>query len=119
MTHARQESPEFLLYLSELGALAPERIVSEPERVSEELAGVQAYTQELAFSNYKTFIQTSSCSREIVSAFSETETQLSQLLEKLPQFAAQCSQFQVSRGAESSSLLFFLVPYILWVCQLG
>ena len=56
---------------------------------------MQAYTQELAFSNYKTFIQTSSCSREIFSSFAETEAQLGDLLNKLPKFTAECAEFQV------------------------
>ena len=72
-----------------------DNLKTELRKKLEELAGVQAYTQELAFSNYKTFIQTSSCSREIFSSFAETEAQLGDLLNKLPKFTAECADFQV------------------------
>ena len=70
--------------------------------MANELAGVQSHTQELAFSNYKTFIQTSSCSKEVFSSFTETEAQLDQLLEKLPAFRTQCSEFEASAQEISS-----------------
>merc|ERR1719400_2893471 len=97
-----KDLPEFQLYLSELGQLTPERLAAEPERVANELAGVQTHTQELAFSNYKTFIQTSSCSKEVFSSFTETEAQLDHLLEKLPSFRADCNEFEASAQEISS-----------------
>ena len=70
--------------------------------MANELAGVQTHTQELAFSNYKTFIQTSSCSKEVFSSFTETEAQLDHLLEKLPAFRADCNEFEASAQEISS-----------------
>lgn len=91
-----QDNPEFSLYLAELGNIGPDRVATEPDRVTEELTQLQAQTQELAFSNYKTFIQTSNCSREIFTQFQTTESHLQQLLEKLPNFTSHCHEFQAA-----------------------
>lgn len=47
----------------------------------------------MAITNYKTFIQTSECSREIFKEFKDTEKQLDCLLEKLPTFNEKCLNF--------------------------
>lgn len=97
-----RDNPEFAIYLAELGNLGPDRIVVEPERVAEELSQVQSHTQELAFSNYKTFIQTSRCSQEIFTDFTKTEEHLDSLLSQLPTFREQCAEFQNSASEISS-----------------
>lgn len=50
-------------------------------------------TQELAISNYKTFIHTAENSRSIFTEFQNTEEQVSTLLDKLPVFTAECENF--------------------------
>jgi len=89
-----RENQEFLLYLQELGNLGADRLTVEPDRVREELSAVQMSTQELAFSNYKTFIQTSDCSRQIYNEFSNTEKHLENLVDKMPGFLEKCEEFK-------------------------
>eukprot|EP00092_Neocalanus_flemingeri_P008469 GFUD01009126.1.p1 GENE.GFUD01009126.1~~GFUD01009126.1.p1 ORF type:complete len:635 (-),score=134.88 GFUD01009126.1:114-2018(-) len=93
-----KDNPEFALYLSELGSFSVDRISSEPERVAGELHHLQQQTRDLAASNYKTFIQTSNCSKEIFQEFANTEQHLEKLIEKLPDFTEKCSQFQTVAG---------------------
>jgi len=93
-----KDNPEFILYLSELGSLSVDRISSEPERVTTELHHLQHQTRDLAASNYKTFIQTSNCSKEIFQEFSNTQTHLEDLISKLPEFTKKCDQFQTVAG---------------------
>jgi len=93
-----KDNPEFALYLSELGSYNVDRITSEPERVAGELHHLQQQTRDLAASNYKTFIQTSNCSKEIFKEFANTEEHLTKLIEKLPDFTEKCSQFQTVAG---------------------
>jgi len=93
-----KDNPEFILYLSELGSLSVDRISSEPERVTTELHHLQHQTRDLAASNYKTFIQTSNCSKEIFQEFSNTQTHLENLITKLPEFTKKCDQFQTVAG---------------------
>jgi len=93
-----RENPEFALYLSELGSHSVERISSEPDRVAGELHHLQQQTRDLAASNYKTFIQTSNCSKEIFQEFANTEEHLEKLIEKLPDFTEKCTQFQTVAG---------------------
>jgi len=93
-----KENPEFALYLSELGSHNVDRISSEPERVAGELHHLQQQTRDLAASNYKTFIQTSNCSKEIFQEFANTEQHLEKLIQKLPDFTEKCIQFQTVAG---------------------
>ena len=44
----------------------------------------QKQTQDLAFKNYKTFIQTADCSRDVFSEFGAVENRLDTLLDSLP-----------------------------------
>jgi len=65
----------------------------EHGRLSEENKSIVDQTQEIAISNYKIFIQTSECSRQISREFIDTEKRLNNLIEHLPNFTKKCEEF--------------------------
>ncbi|GLV31277.1 Component of oligomeric golgi complex 8 [Carabus blaptoides fortunei] len=86
-------SPDFHKYLLKLGTYSVEDLIKEPGRLSEEKNSILEQTQELACKNYKTFVQTAECSRDIFKQFSTTESRLDSLLEKIPVLEKQCESF--------------------------
>lgn len=81
-----------------MGTYKFEDLAKEPARLKEEKASVLEQTQELAVTNYKTFIQTAECSRELFSEFSSVESKLDSLLEGIPKFEGQCQKFVEETG---------------------
>ncbi len=56
-----------LLYLQELNSFNIDRLQMEPKLLLDKKHIINEEIQTLAFSNYKTFIRTAQCSREIYS----------------------------------------------------
>ena len=88
-----QECPELLEHIYKLGSMKVEQIKKEESRLTEDYKAIVEQTQDLAISNYKTFIQTSECSRKIFSEFKNTEQKLDSLIENLPNLTLKCEQF--------------------------
>ncbi|XP_075225199.1 conserved oligomeric Golgi complex subunit 8 isoform X2 [Lycorma delicatula] len=88
-----KENPDFYYYLSKLGSYSVDQLAKEPDRLADEKASVLTQTQELAFDNYKTFIQTAECSRAIFQQFNKTEESLECLVKGLPVLSAACEEF--------------------------
>lgn len=80
-------------YLQEINSYHIDRLQAEPILLLESQQHIQEEIKNLAFSNYKTFIRTAQCSREIYSDFSIIESKLDQLITTLPEFGSLCESF--------------------------
>lgn len=69
------------------------QIKKEEVRLAEDNKAVVEHTQDLAISNYKTFIQTSENAKRIYKEFKETEGQLNHLIDDLPNLHEKCENF--------------------------
>ncbi|KAH8333889.1 hypothetical protein KR059_004407 [Drosophila kikkawai] len=86
-------NPELDNYLAKLGTCKVEQLKKEQTRLADEARTILEQTQDLAISNYKTFITTAENSRSIFSEFLRSEQQLDTLVGKLPDLSTQCERF--------------------------
>lgn len=70
-----------------------EQLKKEQTRLADEARSILEQTQDLAISNYKTFITTAENSRSIFSEFLRTEEQLATLVGQLPALSDRCEGF--------------------------
>ena len=89
----RSSLDESFSYLQELNSFHIDRLQAEPSILLDSQQHIQEEIKNLAFSNYKTFIRTAQCSREIYSDFSVIESKLDQLINTLPEFGFLCENF--------------------------
>lgn len=71
-----------------------DQLKKEQTRLTEETKNIVEQTQDLAISNYKTFIKTAENSRSIYSEFQKAESQVGTLINKLPELIEKCENFQ-------------------------
>ncbi|XP_017011284.2 conserved oligomeric Golgi complex subunit 8 [Drosophila takahashii] len=86
-------NPELDNYLAKLGTCKVEQLKKEQTRLADEARSILEQTQDLAISNYRTFITTAENSRSIFSEFLRSEEQLDTLVSKLPDLSVQCERF--------------------------
>lgn len=84
---------ESVSYLKELSSYNIHKLQLEPVKLKEEYEHINEEIQNLAFTNYKTFIRTAQCSREIYQDFNLIENKLDLLIDKLPEFTSKCENF--------------------------
>ncbi|XP_067137990.1 conserved oligomeric Golgi complex subunit 8 isoform X2 [Centruroides vittatus] len=118
-----KDNPDTVLYLSELSSYGLQSLSEEPEKLAEEKASILEQTQDLAFHNYKTFIQTAECSQEIFQDFSIIEKRLDDLLATLPNFVKKCDTFtqealQINNRWHQISLTLSKHPQLLEVLEM-
>lgn len=80
-------------------------------------------TQDLAFKNYKTFVQTAECSRDIFKQFCEVENKLDTLVQKIPDLEKQCEKFlnvtkDISKSRRLNSLTLTRNAQLLEILEL-
>ncbi|KAM7353864.1 conserved oligomeric Golgi complex subunit 8 [Cochliomyia hominivorax] len=89
-----RDNPELFNYLNKLGSYTVDQLKKEQTRLSEETRSIVEQTQDLAISNYKTFIKTAENSRSIYSEFQNAESQVGTLIDKLPELIEKCEHFK-------------------------
>lgn len=92
----------FRSYLSKIGSYKVEDLIKEPRRLQDNCRNIQDQTQELAVTNYKTFIETAECSKQLSSQFNTIEDKLDQLLVDIPEFQQKSSTFSDSTSEISN-----------------
>ncbi|CAG9765488.1 unnamed protein product [Ceutorhynchus assimilis] len=110
-------------YLAKLGQNKVEDLLKQPRKLQLEYANVQDQTQDLAVSNYKTFIETAECSRELFTQFNSIEHKLDELIVDLPKFQQECGRFseataQISHLRKLNSLTLSKNAQLLEILEL-
>ncbi|XP_055532291.1 conserved oligomeric Golgi complex subunit 8 [Wyeomyia smithii] len=90
-------------YMFRLGSLKVDQLKKEKIRLQDEHKQNVEQTQDLAVNNYRTFIETAECSREIYRKFAETEKRVEVLDKKLPEFETTCQEFLASSSNINSA----------------
>lgn len=85
-------------YIKKLGSQNWEYIRKEPEKLTEEMKQLTEQTQELAFTNYKTFVETADISRTILKDLDKSKKSLVTFLEATPNFVQECEKFSQMVG---------------------
>ncbi|XP_064072701.1 conserved oligomeric Golgi complex subunit 8 [Vanessa tameamea] len=85
-------------YIKKLGSQNWDQVRSEPDRLSEEMKHLTEQTQDLAFTNYKTFVETADISRTIMKDLVKSKESLVNLLDSTPEFVQQCENFSQVAG---------------------
>ncbi|KAL1509816.1 hypothetical protein ABEB36_004496 [Hypothenemus hampei] len=80
-------------YLNKVGECKLEELVKKPHRLDTELVNIEEQTQDMVVTNYKSFIETADCSKEMFNNFNTIEQKLDRLLVNLPKFQGECSEF--------------------------
>ncbi|XP_061392593.1 conserved oligomeric Golgi complex subunit 8-like [Musca vetustissima] len=87
------DNPELFNYLNKLGSYKVDQLKKEQSRLADETKHIVEQTQDLAISNYKTFIKTADNSRSIYKEFQKAESQVGTVVEKLPELSEKCETF--------------------------
>ncbi|XP_072949131.1 conserved oligomeric Golgi complex subunit 8 [Epargyreus clarus] len=85
-------------YIKKLGSQNWEHIRKEPERLTEEMSHLTEQTQDLAFTNYKTFVETAEISQTIMKDLGKSKNSVATVLDTMPNFVEECESFSQMAG---------------------
>ncbi|XP_057375009.1 conserved oligomeric Golgi complex subunit 8-like [Daphnia carinata] len=88
-------------YLKQLNSLGLKKLGNEINRIAEEKTSIINQTQELAFQEYPTFIETAQCTKEIFQNFQKVSQSTEKLTSGLTTLKEKCLEF--SQTAQSLS----------------
>lgn len=89
-------------YLANITNFPLERLLKEPEELRREGNRTKHQMEDLAFKNYKAFIQSAQCVETIHHEISNVNYHLQYMLETLPKFSTSCKDF-TTKAQEISS----------------
>lgn len=116
ITDNTEKFVEITDYIKKLGSQNWEHIQKEPERLTEEMKQLTEQTQELAFTNYKTFVETAEISRTVIKDLDKSKESLKTFLETTPEFLQECEKFsQVASNIVKEKR--YRPIYILLLCN--
>ncbi|CAH1173465.1 unnamed protein product [Phaedon cochleariae] len=87
--------------LFKLGTYKVSDLLKKSEAMKSERVTLEERIQELAITNYKTFIETAECSQELFSQYNGIEKKLDKLLYDIPNFEEKCATFGEKSGSIS------------------
>lgn len=86
-----------------MGTFKVDQLKREQSRLASECSSILEQTQDLAISNYKTFIHTAEKTRCISSEFQNASSQVDGLMARLPEFGDKCGDFLEQSNTFSES----------------
>lgn len=106
-----------------MGGYKVEDLFKEPNQLKDDYNNIRDQTQDLAVTNYKTFIETAECSKDLFSRFNTIESTLNDLLIDLPHFQENCTSFseitsQISHLRKLNSLTLTRNAQLLEILEL-
>lgn len=87
------ERNEAINYLQKLRGYKVENLRKDTVNLKDDLNNLDVQSQEIAYSNYQSFIKTAESSRQVLKGWNETTKNVENLIEKVPVFTDNCDNF--------------------------
>lgn len=90
---ASVDKNEAINYLQKLRGYKVENLRKDTVNLKDDLNLKDVQSQEIAYSNYQSFIKTAESSRQVLKGWNETTKNLENLIDKVPKFTENCDNF--------------------------